>query len=89
MSGHVRRLGDRERAALPASQSQMQGPAERFEQGQAATRDVLALSVAGLRGGGWRGSAEALVSAEIEGGPLEAARLAGALLTRAFSLPDR
>ena len=62
---------------------------ERFEQGRAATRDVLALIVAGLRGGGGGGSADALVSAEMGGGPLEAARLAGGLLVRAFSLPER
>lgn len=60
---------------------------ERFEQGRFSTRDVLALVVAGLRGGGWRGDASALLSAEIGGGPVEAARVAGALLARAFSLP--
>jgi len=60
---------------------------ERFEQGRFSTRDVLALVVAGLRGGGWRGSASDLVSSEIAGGPVEAARVAGALLARAFALP--
>jgi len=60
---------------------------ERFEQGAFSSRDVLALIVAGLRGGGWRGRAADLVSAEIEGGPLEAARVAGQLLARAFALP--
>lgn len=60
---------------------------ERFEAGRFSTRDVLALIVAGLRGGGWRGSARDLLSAEIEGGPVEAARVAGALLARAFALP--
>lgn len=59
----------------------------RFESGAYSTRDVLALIVAGLRGGGWRGSAGDLVSAEIAGGPLEAARVAGQLLARAFGLP--
>jgi len=48
---------------------------------------VLALIVAGLRGGGWRGRAADLVSAEISGGPVEAARVAGQLLARAFALP--
>ena len=52
-----------------------------------ATRDVLALIVAGLRGGGWRGQASDLLTAEIGGGALEAARIAGALLVRAFALP--
>ncbi|MDX5356503.1 MAG: gene transfer agent family protein [Rhodobacterales bacterium] len=59
----------------------------RFESGSYSSRDVLALIVAGLRGGGWRGSAADLLSAEIEGGPLAAARTAAALLVRAFSLP--
>ena len=61
---------------------------DRFEAGRASSRDVLALVVAGLRGGGWRGSAEDLLSAEIAGGPLEAARVAAALLVRAFAPQD-
>ena len=61
---------------------------ERFEQGRFSTRDVLALVVAGLRGGGWRGSAGDLIACEIAGGPVEAARVAGTLLARAFALPD-
>ena len=60
---------------------------ERFEAGGFSTRDVLALIVAGLRGGGWSGEARDLLSAEIGGGPVEAARLAGVLLTRAFAFP--
>ncbi|MBM9595207.1 gene transfer agent family protein [Roseitranquillus sediminis] len=60
---------------------------ERFEERRFSTRDVLALIVAGLRGGGWRGAAEDLVSVEIEGGPVEAARAAGLLLAHAFSAP--
>lgn len=62
---------------------------ERYEAGQFATRDVLALIVAGLRGGGWSGQAGDLLSAEIEGGPLEAARIAGQLLARAFTVPGQ
>lgn len=61
---------------------------ERFEAGHFSTRDVLALIVAGLRGGGWRGGKAELLSAEIEGGPVEAARLAGQLLSRAFAFPQ-
>jgi len=61
---------------------------ERFEAGQVSSCDVLALIVAGLRGGGWRGTAGDLISAEIEGGLVEAAKVAGQLLARAFSLPD-
>ncbi|SER95095.1 Phage tail tube protein, GTA-gp10 [Tranquillimonas rosea] len=60
---------------------------ERFEAGRFSTRDVLALIVAGLRGGGWRGGPRDLLSAEIGGGPVEAARVAGALLARAFAGP--
>ena len=61
---------------------------ERFEARAFSTRDVLALIVAGLRGGGWRGQAADLIDADIEGGPLEAARVAAQLLARAFALPD-
>ena len=60
---------------------------ERFETGRFSTRDVLALLVAGLRGGGWQGSAADLRSVEIGGGLIEAARAAAELLARAFSTP--
>lgn len=60
---------------------------ERYEAGQFSTRDMLALIVAGMRGGGWRGEASDLLSAEIEGGPLAAAKAAGQLLARAFAVP--
>lgn len=60
---------------------------ERFETGAFSTRDVLALLVAGLRGGGWQGTAEDLRTVEIGGGPVEAARVAATLLTRAFTVP--
>ena len=60
---------------------------ERFEGGRFSVRDVLALILAGLRGGGWRGTAETLAMAEIAGGPVEAARVAAQLLVRAFSMP--
>jgi hypothetical protein len=60
----------------------------RFEGSAFSSRDVLAVIVAGLRGGGWRGSAADLLSAEIEGGPLMAARAAAQLLARAFALPE-
>ena len=61
---------------------------ERFEGGSFSTRDVMRLIVAGLRGGGWSGRAEDLFCAEIEGGPMAAARAAALLLARAFALPD-
>ena len=59
----------------------------RFERGAFSSRDVLRLIVAGLRGGGWRGQADDLLSAEIEGGALGAARAAAELLARAFMAP--
>ena len=61
---------------------------ERFEGQRFSTRDVLALIVAGLRGGGWRGTAADLMQVEIGGGPMEAARVAATLLARAFALPN-
>lgn len=60
---------------------------ERFEARRFSTRDVLALLVAGLRGGGWCGTAEDLRTVEIGGGAVEAARLAAELLARAFTVP--
>lgn len=60
---------------------------ERFEGGAFSSRDVMALLVAGLRGGGWRGSADDLLSAEVAGGPVGAARVAAELLARAFAVP--
>lgn len=60
---------------------------ERIEQGKFSAKDLMAIITAGLRGGGWRGTTQDLVSAEIEGGPIAAARAAGQLLGRAFSVP--
>ncbi|MBE0552917.1 MAG: gene transfer agent family protein [Rhodobacteraceae bacterium] len=60
---------------------------ERFEGRSFRTRDVLAVVVAGLRGGGWQGTADDLRTAEIRGGAVEAARVAAELLARAFALP--
>ncbi|MDP1669386.1 gene transfer agent family protein [Phaeovulum sp.] len=60
---------------------------ERFEAARFSTRDVLALLVAGLRGGGWQGEAKDLRTVEIGGGPVEAARVAAELLARAFAVP--
>lgn len=61
---------------------------ERFEGGAFSSRDVLALIVAGLRGGGWQGQPAELMTAEIEGGPLQAAKTAADLLARAFVGPQ-
>jgi hypothetical protein len=60
----------------------------RFEGDTLRAADILALVVAGLRGGGWQGEAKDLVSAEIEGGVIEAARVAAQLLSRAFRVPE-
>jgi hypothetical protein len=62
---------------------------ERFEQGRFSSRDVLALIVAGLRGGGWSGTAQDLLRVEIQGGPVAAAKAAAELLARAFAAPDQ
>lgn len=61
--------------------------AERFEGRRFSARDVLAVLLAGLRGGGWQGTAEELKTAEIGGGAVAAARAAAELLARAFALP--
>lgn len=61
---------------------------ERFESGAFSGRDVMALLVAGLRGGGWRVEAADLLSADIAGGPIGAARVAAELLARAFAAPE-
>lgn len=58
---------------------------ERFEGGRFSSRDVLAVLVAGLKGGGWQGETGDLMTVEIQGGPVAAARAAAALLARAFS----
>lgn len=57
---------------------------ERFEAGAFSGRDVLALLVAGLRGGGWTGTSSDLLTTEIEGGPIGAAKAAARLLAVAF-----
>lgn len=61
---------------------------KRFEDGGYSARDVLALILAGLRGGGWNGAKADLMRADIEGGPIAAAQVAAELLARAFMLPD-
>lgn len=58
---------------------------KRFESGGFAARDVLALILAGLRGGGWQGTAHDLMQSEIEGGVVRAAEAAAELLARAFA----
>jgi len=59
----------------------------RFEAGNFSSRDVMALVVAGLRGGGWTGSAADLMTADIAGGAVGAAQAAATMLVRAFTPP--
>lgn len=61
---------------------------ERFESGTYKASDVLAIVVAGLRGGGWQGTKRDLVRIDIEGGIQEAARVAARLLVLAFATFD-
>ena len=83
---HVARLTLGALATLEADlgETSLIGVIERFESGRFASRDVLAVLVAGLRGGGWRGEADDLMTAEFEGGPIAAAQAAAELLARAF-----
>jgi len=63
---------------------------ERFEAGRISSRDVLALIVAGLRGGGWQGRAQDLTAVVLGDGagtgPVAGARIAAQLLARAFAM---
>ena len=61
---------------------------ERFEGNAFSSRDVLALLGAGLRGGGSDLSKDDLLQAEIEGGPMAAAKAAAELLARAFVVAE-
>ncbi|MCA0044703.1 gene transfer agent family protein [Celeribacter litoreus] len=63
------------------------GLVERYEAGRFSSADVLRVVVAGLRGGGWRGGYDDILTAEIAGGPLEAARVGAELIARAFTVP--
>ncbi|WP_195822531.1 gene transfer agent family protein [Roseobacter sp. MH60115] len=60
---------------------------ERFESGSFSSQDVLALLRAGLKGGKCGLSEDALYHAQIEGGPIAAAKAAAELLARAFTVP--
>lgn len=59
---------------------------QRFEAGRFSSRDVIAILVAGLRGGGWAGRRDDLLTVDIGGGPTIAARCAAQLLSRAFQV---
>lgn len=60
---------------------------ERFEGGQFSASDVISLLYAGLSACGWDGSEADLAAAEIEGGPMHAARMAARMLAVAFVVP--
>lgn len=59
----------------------------RFETGGFRVRDLVALIVAGLNGGGWRVSEAELLARRIDGGPVAAAQAAAQLLKLTFSVP--
>jgi hypothetical protein len=59
----------------------------RFETGGFRVRDLIALLVAGLNGGGWRVSEAEFVRHRIDGGPLAAAEAAARLLKLTFTAP--
>lgn len=59
----------------------------RFEAGGFSSADILAVLVAGLRGGGWQGTRDDLLTADLAGGPVAAAQVAATLLARAFTPP--
>ncbi|MDG1458485.1 MAG: gene transfer agent family protein [Pseudoprimorskyibacter sp.] len=60
---------------------------ERFESGAFRSADVIALLGAGLSGGGAGLGRDDLLSAEIDGGPMAAAKAAARLLALAFAEP--
>jgi hypothetical protein len=57
---------------------------ERFENCSFKTADLINLLFAGLQGGGWDGCVDDLSNAQIKGGIVEAAKLAGVLLRVTF-----
>jgi hypothetical protein len=59
----------------------------RFETGGFRVRDLVALIVAGLNGGGWRVSEADLLARRIDGGPVAAAQAAARLLKLTFTVP--
>ncbi len=61
---------------------------ERFETGAFSASDLIALLLAGLRGGGMAIDRTALMAGSIEGGPIAAAKAGALLLKRAFSVAD-
>ncbi len=60
---------------------------QRFEGSEFSSRDILAVIGAGLRGSGADISRTDLLQADIDGGPMAAAKAAAELLARAFMVP--
>ena len=60
---------------------------ERFENNRFSSLDVISLLEAGLHGGRCDPPKQGVMHAEIEGGPMAAARAAAELLARAFMVP--
>ena len=87
---HVLRLTLGALAELEASlgEQSLVGLVERFEGRSFSSVDVLELLGAGLKGGRCLFSKEDLAHAEIEGGPMAAAKAAAELLARAFVVPE-
>lgn len=61
---------------------------ERFEAGRFSALDIIAVLVAGLRGGGWGGFRDEFKAAELADGPVVLAQKAAQLLALAFSQPS-
>ena len=79
--------------ALAELEAQLDEPSlvalvERFESNRFSSRDVLALLGAGLSGGRCDITTDALAHADIQGGPMAAAKAAAELLARAFVVPE-
>ena len=59
----------------------------RMETGAFRACDIFAVLFAGLKGGGWSGTRDDLMAADIGGGTVAAAKVAAELLVRAFVVP--
>lgn len=83
---HIARLTLGALAALEAelAEDSLAGLVRRLEEGRFASKDIVAVLVAGLRGNGWTGGAADLMDKQIEGGPLAGARAAAQLIALAF-----
>jgi len=66
------------------AEDSLAGVLRRLEEGRFSSGDIMAVLVAGLRGGGWTGGESDLLERQIDGGPLEGARIAARLIALAF-----